>query len=495
MTDLAIKPDAEEAGPGDDSTAASDATVELGTDSGSPGSTGVEWAPVEPEPKKRRVGMWIGVGAGVLAAGVVASSLVLIAPGTTVAGVPVGFLTAGAANDAVASRLAETTIVLRGPGGDAEVTAADLGATVDARALADAAFAERPMWNVTQWFAEPLDAPITIDADVATAALRAAAPDLYTDPVDATLTFDAATASYVTTPSVEGTGIDVAAVQDALHDAFVAGDTRVDFDVVSAPVVAETPTFVADSAAANLNDILENAGFYVGSERTVPVARDVVASWLTVEPGDRGTFDITADQAAIQTVVDGLPAAVNVAPVNNTVITNSAGKVLREESAGTAGRELGDTSDIAADYAAQLSTGKAAFELPVTEVAFTTTNLARRVEVNLSSQRAYLFENDKVVKELIMSSGVSSSPTPAGRFTVNGYSRQQSMGCFNGAPYCVENVPYVTWFAPDVGFHGASALRSSLGFPQSHGCVNMWDNDAAFVYDWTATGTEVWVHY
>ena len=42
----------------------------------------------------------------VIAVGLVASSLVLIAPGTAVAGVPVGFLTAGAASDAISQRLA-----------------------------------------------------------------------------------------------------------------------------------------------------------------------------------------------------------------------------------------------------------------------------------------------------------------------------------------------------------------------------------------------------
>ncbi|MET0295912.1 MAG: L,D-transpeptidase family protein [Microbacterium sp.] len=490
MTDLAIKPDAEEAVPGDAATDASAATVQLETDSGEPGSTGAEWAPVEPGPKKRHIGMWIGIGAGVVAAGAVACSLVLIAPGTTVAGVPVGFLTAGAATDAVAARLAETTIVLTGPGGDAEVTAADLGATVDARSLADAAFAERPMWNVTQWFAEPIDAPITIDPEVATAALRAAAPDLYTDPVDATLTFDAATVSYITTPAVEGTGIDVAAVEDALHDAFVAGDTRVDFDVVAAPVVAETPTFVADSAAASLNDILGNAGFYVGTERTVPIARDVVASWLTVAPGERGTFDITADEAAIQAAVDGLPAAINVAPVNNTVITDTAGKVLREESAGTVGRELGDTSSIASDYAAQLSTGKAAFELPVTEVPFTTTNIARNIVVDLSEQRTYLYENGAVVASYASSTGLPGSPTHTGSFRINYKLATQDMGCFPGAPYCTENVPWVAYFNGDQGFHGAY-WHNNFGNRMSHGCVNLPVSTAKFVYDWAPMGTQV----
>lgn len=452
------------------------------------------WAPAQPAPKKRRAGLWIGLAAGAAVIGMVAASVVLIAPGTSVAGVGVGFLTEGAASDALTQRLAETTIVLTGQGDDVELTGAELGASIDADALAARAYAEHPAWNVTQWFSEPIDAIVHLDAAAATPVLRAAAPSLYTDPVDATLDFDEATVSYVTTPGELGTGIDVEAVREALQAAFVAGDSRVDFAPVQADVPPETQAHVVEATAKGLNDIIDRAGFYIGDERVVPVSREVAASWLTVRPGDRGTFQVSVDEAAIQPIVDTIAAAVDVAPVNNAVITNSAGTVLREESNGTVGRAVEDTSDIAADYAEQLTHFDPVFELPMTEVPFTTVTLARRVEVNLSSQRAYFYENDVLVRDIIMSSGVAGSATPKGRFTVNGYSRVQSMGCFEGAPYCVRDVPYVTWFAPDVGFHGASALRNSLGYPQSHGCVNMWDSDAKWVYDWTANGTEVWVH-
>jgi lipoprotein-anchoring transpeptidase ErfK/SrfK len=489
VTDLAVKPGADDASTGatsvvDTSTDAPETSDE--TTATSP----LEWSPAEPEPKKKRVGLWIGIGAGAALAGLVAASLVLIAPGTSVGGASVGFMTPGAATDALTQRLAETTVVLTGEGADAELTGADLGATLDARALADTAFAERPAWNVTQWFGEPLPAVVAIDDAAATEALRAIAPDLYVDPVDATLAFDAATASYITTPSVEGTGIDVSAVRDALQSAFVAGESRVEFNVVAAPIDANIPTYVAESAAANLNGILDHAGFYVGEERTVPIDRAVVASWLTVEPGERGTFEITADEAAIQQVVDTLPEIVNRAPVNNTVITDTAGEVLREESAGVVGRELGDPSQIAGDYAAQLATGNGAFTLPVTEVPFTTTALARNVVVDLSEQRVYLYENGNIVDSYLASTGKGGSPTFTGSFRVNWKTPMQDLGCFEGAPYCTENVPYLAYFNGDQALHGAY-WHNNFGNVMSHGCVNLPVATAKFVYDWVAVGTEV----
>ena len=208
---------------------------------------------------------------------------------------------------------------------------------------------------------------------------------------------------------------------------------------------------------------------------------------------------VNDDTAAIQAVVDGLPAAVNRPAENGAVITNSAGKVLREEAPGQSGREVGDTSAVAADFSEQLATGNAVFQVLVTVVEPVITTLARTIEVDLSSQTAHLMENGSVIRSYTISSGRNATPTPTGRFTVNAYTRVQDMGalCYNPAAvnsYCTEDVPWITWFAPDIAFHGASAFRSALGFQQSHGCVNMWDADAKFVYDWTAKGTEVWVH-
>lgn len=498
VTDLATKPGAGGAPEGDGIDAlapATDPSPAAAAQGGDPQTPALAWAPASPAPRRRRGGLWLAIAASVAGLALVTSSLILIAPGTTVAGAPIGGLTAGGATDAITQRLASTTVVLTGAGGDVELTGADLGASVNARELADQAFAQHPMWNVTEWFPAPIDATVHLDAETATSALRAAAPELYTDAVDATLVYDDATVSYVSTPAEFGVGIDVEALRIALEAAFVAGETRIEFAPVTAPVQADTPTFVAESTARQLNAILAQAGFYVGAERVVAVPRPVAASWLSVAPAERGTFAITADEEAIEAFVPGLAAAVDRDPVDATLITNSRGDVLREDTVGVDGWLLRDTSEVAADYAAQLATGAPAFQLPVTVTEHETTLLARTIEVNLSQQRAYLYENDKLVGSYIVSSGTSASPTPTGRFTVNGYSRIQSMGCFDGAPYCVRDVPWVTWFAPDIGFHGASALRSSLGYPQSHGCVNMWDDSAKLVYDWTAMGTEVWVHY
>ncbi|SFR95119.1 Putative peptidoglycan binding domain-containing protein [Microbacterium sp. cf046] len=495
MTDLATRPGAEEAPLGDaadDLEPAATAPID-----GSGDAPAMAWAPAEPAPRKRHLALWIGIPAAVAAVAVVASSLVLIAPGTSVAGVPVGGMTPGAAADAIETRLAETTIVLTGAGGDAEVTGADLGASVDATALANAAFAANPAWNPTTWFAAPIDAPVRIDTDAATAALRAAAPELYTDPVDSAITFDPVSAWYVASPSELGTGIDIDAVRAALAEAFAAGVTVAELDVDATPVQAESPTFVAQATVDRLNSMLASTGFYVGAERTVPIDRAVAASWLTVASAERGTYVVTADAAAIQPYVDGLAPLVDRAAENGTVITDSGGDVLREVAPGISGRQLGDTSSVASDFATQLDAGNGVFSLPVTEVAPVITTLARRIEVNLSQQQAFLFENEQVVASWYISSGRDGFNSSTGSFRISAKLESQNMGNpdLTKAPYYyTENVPWVMYYNADEALHGAY-WHNNFGNQMSHGCINMPVDAAAYVYTWAPMGTEVWVHY
>ncbi|UWF77963.1 MULTISPECIES: L,D-transpeptidase family protein [Microbacterium] len=486
MTDLISAP-----------TAGTDRTEVLSTSTNEttpPGDGGrrLEWAPMEPAPKKRRLGLWLGPGAGALLLAAGGASTLLIAPGTTVAGIPVGWMTPGMATEAISAHLARTEVVLTGT--DATVSGADLGASLDASALAEQAFAERPMWNVTAWMGEPIDAEITLDPEAAEHTLRAALPGSYEAAVDATVVFDPAAGAYTTTASEPGTGIDLEKLTAAFADATAAGQTS--FEFPGAPT--EAPAAITDEeaaeTAAQLNSMLASIGFYVGEERTVPIAPDVAASWLSVEAVD-GELEITADETAIQAVVDTLPGLVNREPVNARNIVDSDGTVLKELTPGQDGRVLGDTSNAASEFAAQLSAGDAAYPLAVTSTPFETTALFRRIEVDLSEQRTYLFENEQLVQSWAISSGTAATPTDTGHFKVYAYVRIQDMRGTNadGSKYVTEDVPWVSYYNGDEAFHG-TYWHDNFGTPMSHGCVNMTFDAAQYVYEWSTIGTEVWVH-
>jgi lipoprotein-anchoring transpeptidase ErfK/SrfK len=470
--------------------------------------------------KKRHLGRWIGIPAAAIVVSVaVAASLVLIAPGTTVAGVNVGGMTVGAASEALNERLAGTTIVVTGADDDAvvsggqlgvrvvststdaaetELSGADLGASIDAQRLAEEAHAQNPLWKVTEWNADADVTPtVALDDEIAAAALRTAAPGLFVDPKNATMAFDAATASYTVTPAVDGAGVDLDSVRDALQDALVSGESRIEVDATATVVPATASTEAVTATAAQLNTILDGAGFYVGEERTVPVDRAVVASWITLSTNDDGTYSFTADEAAIQGFVDTLPAAINRAPVTGAAITDTQGETLDTITEGVDGRALGDTSGVAAAFATQLAAGQPAYVLPVTVTPAPVTKTSRNIVVNLSEQREYLFENGQVIDSFLISSGTAGYSSHTGSFRITAKLTSQNMGNrdLTQAPnYFTENVPDVMYYNGDEALHGAY-WHNNFGTVMSHGCINMPLDKADKVFDWAPMGTEVTVTY
>ncbi|MCA1305627.1 L,D-transpeptidase [Microbacterium esteraromaticum] len=453
----------------------------------------MEWAPAEPAPKKRRLGLWIGLGGGAALIAAVGASLVLIAPGTTVAGVAVGGMTPGMAMDAIINRVATIDVTLTDIGQESQVSGADLGANIDAKLLAEQAFAERPMWNLGAWLGAPVAATVTLDAETATSALRAAAPESFIDATDAAVVFDDGAAEYVATPAASGTGISVDDLAAAFTDAVNEGATTLTFSGAPTPVQPPITDEKAAAGVEKLNGMLGTIGFYVGDERTVPVKPKVAASWLSVEAVD-GELQITADSTQIQTVVDTLAESVNREPEPAKNIVDSDGNVLRTETEGATGRELADTAGMASEFATALEKGDAAYPLTVTETPFETTDVTRSLTVDISDQRTYLIENGKVVKSWLVSTGLPGTPTDLGHFRVRAHVPIQDMRGTNadGSTYVTKDVPWVLYFNGDEAFHG-TWWHSNFGNRMSHGCVNMTFDAAKQVYDASPLGLEVWV--
>lgn len=483
MTDLIEAPGADTA----------QTTAVTSTAPPSDGERPMEWAPREPAPKKRRVGLWVGIGVGALVLAGAAASTILIAPGTTIAGIPVGGLTPGAAAEVVSSRLANIEVALTDVTGDPVVSGADLGASIDAGALADKAFADHPMWNLSTWMSEPVAGTIALDTEAANSALRALVPASYDEAVDAGVVFDEASSAYATTPAETGTGINLEDLTSAITSAIADGHGSVSFSGAPTETAAAVSDEMAASTADAMNTMLGKIGFYIGEERTVPVKPEVAATWLDVVHED-GELHIEADETAIQAAVDTLPSLVNRDAVDARSVVNSSGDVLRELTPGVNGRELGDVSNAASEFAEQLEGGNAVFELDATETPFETATVIRRVDLNLSTQRATAYENDQVVNSWAISSGTPSTPTPTGNFSVFAHTAMQDMGCGPTSSYCTEDVPWSTWFAPDIAFHG-TYWHNNFGQQMSHGCVNMPVSAAKYIYDWAPVGTAVAVHW
>ncbi|MFB7844485.1 L,D-transpeptidase family protein [Microbacterium sp. NPDC056052] len=471
-----------------------DATTEAATGDGA-GDRHAEWAPSEDAPrKKRHIGRWVGIGLGVLALGLGAASTILIAPGTAIAGVQVGGMTPGAAAEAVSNHLNAMQVTLTGEGGGKHVTGSDLGAHIDATKLADKAFADHPMWNVTSWMSAPITGAITLDDRAAEHALRAEVPTVYRDATDATVAFHGT--GYAAAPAKDGSGIDLKALTAAITAASEKGQSSLAFEAKAAPIAPAISDKTAADTVAQLNTMLSTIGFYVGTERTVPVDAATAAGWITVTP-DNGKLTITADQAAIQKSIDTLAAKVDRAPVNATTVVNSSGEALDDITPGVAGRQLGDTSGTAAAFASQISKGNGTFALPVKDTPFNSTSLLRKIDVNLSTETLTVTENGNVVDSWLISSGRGDFATHTGSFAVNWKLDSQNMGNtdLTKAPFYYQpDVKWVMYFNGDEALHGVY-WHDNWGTPMSHGCVGMPEWRAEWLFDWAPQGTEINVHY
>jgi lipoprotein-anchoring transpeptidase ErfK/SrfK len=454
-----------------------------------------EWAPAKPAKHKRHLGWWIGTPVAVVLVSAVTASLVLIAPGTAVAGVPVGGMTTSAAAQAIQQKLSEATIVVAGPNGNVSLTGADLGATVDAETLAKSAYASHPMWNVGAWFSEAKDAAVTLNPATAEAALHKVAPSLFSDPRNAAVKYDSGSTTYVVTPAVAGKGVDLDSVASAVKQAFATGKTTQNVAIKPVTVAAATSTASAKKTAKTLNKVLDTAGFYVGSERTVPVDRATAASWITLTTDVDGKISIAADASKIQKLVPGLKDQINQTVQNGSAIADSEGAILRTETPTQDGRTLGDTSKVASEFAAQIAKGDGAYKLPVDIVKGKTTKVVRQLEVNLTEQRLYLKQDGKVVDSWLISSGHDATPTFTGHYRVYVHLETQTMRGNNldGTTYTTPDVPWIMYFNGGEGFHGVY-WHNNWGHKMSHGCVGMPIPKAKMLYDWSPNNIEVWVH-
>jgi lipoprotein-anchoring transpeptidase ErfK/SrfK len=112
------------------------------------------------------------------------------------------------------------------------------------------------------------------------------------------------------------------------------------------------------------------------------------------------------------------------------------------------------------------------------------------IDIDLSEQKLVAYEGDTLVYSALVSTGIPSLPTPAGRYKILRKIRSQVM---SGPGYYLPNVEFVSYFFKGYAIHG-TYWHSNFGHPMSHGCVNMRNEDARWIYEWGPIGTPVVVH-
>jgi len=111
--------------------------------------------------------------------------------------------------------------------------------------------------------------------------------------------------------------------------------------------------------------------------------------------------------------------------------------------------------------------------------------------VDLTHQRLTAYEGQTLVRTTLVSTGLSRTLTPAGRYRIWIKLRYDDM---SGPGYYLPNVPYTMYFYRGYGLHG-TYWHNNFGHPMSHGCVNLPTREAEWFFNWAKVGTMVNIHY
>jgi lipoprotein-anchoring transpeptidase ErfK/SrfK len=107
------------------------------------------------------------------------------------------------------------------------------------------------------------------------------------------------------------------------------------------------------------------------------------------------------------------------------------------------------------------------------------------IRVDLSEQLVVAYEKNKPVRAFAVSSGLPRTPTVTGEFHIITKVTSQTMS--GGSPeygtYSLPGVKWVQYFYSDYSFHG-TYWHDDFGVPKSHGCLNMTNTDAKWLFDW-----------
>jgi LysM repeat protein len=223
-----------------------------------------------------------------------------------------------------------------------------------------------------------------------------------------------------------------------------------DSAAVAGPTIVDSPPAEASTESTSAGDpppLLETYSIHIvqDGERLASIARDYGISWTTI-------------------------ARANSITNPNTIYAGQELKIpVQNEATGTYLEPTGGVPAAAAP----------------------TTNGSKRILVNLTEQKVYAYENDQLVKTVIVSTGLAYTPTVTGNYRVYWKLASQTM---SGPGYYLPGVPYVMYFYQGYALHG-TYWHNNFGQPMSHGCVNMPTTEAQWFFNWSEIGTPVTVTY
>ena len=326
--------------------------------------------------------------------------------------------------------------------------------------------------------------------------------------VPSSIAYDAGSQAFTVTEGKVGRAPQLDAVNKAVANAIktpgMGADVKIDYSDVDMPIGVDA----ANQAAADANQRLNNKIVLTNDrDRNFELSNDTVASWIK-PTGDvqNGTITLSYDEQAIKDYLAAeLPKQLNQEKVGQTDIIDDAGNVLLTRVDGVDGVAVKNTDTTAAKVLEALEAGNGGLitaEFDVTPFETKQEKATMRIVVDKSSQTATVYNNNQLVRTFPVCTGTPGAfgETDNGTFYIYLKYAVQDMRGYNedGSKYLSPGVKWVGYFNGGEGFHTAdwNYYGIQVGDPAhygSHGCVNMYEADAKWIYDNCPEGTIVQV--
>jgi len=412
---------------------------------------------------------------------------VLRAPGATVEGYGAALGTsAQAPGEEFKRALADFTVAVGGQ----NFTAAELG--VGAKRLPSIPRA----WSFDDW---NRDYHVELQVDTERRDATLGALEDYGAPVEGSLSYDGA--SWISTAGAPGLQLSED-LSSAVAEAIAAGKDSLELELkeVQPKVSGEDLQLAADAlngAAVKILGGSTELAILDGAELASLFSVAPKAEGLSIEPNGEAVAQLAEKYSSMgQEKVDG------------EQVVGDDGTVLKTITAPRDGFVPGSTEEISEALKTSLSE---LLETPAAEIALPgqvdpaePKLLKRSAVVDVSDHYAYFYENDVEVARFPVAVGKPGYETDRGTFKVYAQLTSQHMGSCDAAgnyvpgggfDYCTANVPWISYFNGDEGFHG-TYWHSNFGNDSanmSHGCVNMTVADAEWTYRFLQVGSTVTV--
>lgn len=241
----------------------------------------------------------------------------------------------------------------------------------------------------------------------------------------------------------------------------------------------------------------------VGAKSFSP-GKTEIGKWLSFTADTTGNLTISTNKDAVGAYVASVASQVDVAAVTKQInMVNGEVRTINEGKNGSALDKEALVKVLADGITANtavVATGTMNTLAFKTRTNSTVDLQGKYIEINLSRQHLWAYDN----KQLVYDAPITSGATGAGFATIQGLfsvKAKQTNRNLNGYAIGYDYNVFVNYWMPfsgNYGMHDAS-WRSSFGgsdyyYGGSHGCVNLPAAAAAWVYNFVNVGTPVWVH-